>query len=210
MPESKSLELLDKSAFRKRLLEMREAISDREKLSRTISEYVINSSFWMSAKRICAYVSIGSEVPTSIILETALSDGKELFLPWVNSSSSLSFTRVSSLMDLERGVFGILEPKKSLRIEPEKTESGFLSQVFPFSENDLILVPGVGFDMHGNRIGYGKGHYDRFLVSLSASVLKVGLSFSEQIVPAIPAEPHDIPLDLIVTEDGIIQVVPAG
>jgi 5-formyltetrahydrofolate cyclo-ligase len=86
------------------------------------------------------------------------------------------------------GVFGILEPRK---------ES---ARIFNPEEIDLVIVPGVAFDEHRNRIGFGAGFYDRFLESVRPSCAKIGIAFEFQIYDEVPVEEHDIPLDLVITE----------
>lgn len=68
---------------------------------------------------------------------------------------------------------------------------------------DMVLVPLLGFDEQGQRLGYGKGHYDRFLACTRPECLRIGIAFELSRLPALPAEPHDIPLDAVVTEQGV-------
>jgi 5-formyltetrahydrofolate cyclo-ligase len=70
---------------------------------------------------------------------------------------------------------------------------------------DLVVVPGVAFDPQGNRLGWGAGYYDRLLAQVRADAPIVALAFECQIVPAIPPESHDVPVDVIVTEQRIIR-----
>ncbi len=95
--------------------------------------------------------------------------------------------RAESWEDLIEGKMGILEPQFAL----EKGKEPPL---------DVILVPGLAFDHEGNRLGYGKGHYDRLLKSLSG--LKIGLAFKEQILDELPHATHDVPMDIIITDGG--------
>jgi 5-formyltetrahydrofolate cyclo-ligase len=69
---------------------------------------------------------------------------------------------------------------------------------------DLVFVPGVAFDAHGGRLGRGRGHYDATLAALPAGAARVGLAFDLQIVPEVPQEPHDAPLDAVVTESRVL------
>jgi 5-formyltetrahydrofolate cyclo-ligase len=93
---------------------------------------------------------------------------------------------------LEVGAYNILEPRQDTIKE------------IPIESIDLILVPGVVFDIHGNRIGHGKGYYDR-LLNDTQNIPHVGLAFGFQIVDAVPVEGHDLPVDIIVTEERIIE-----
>lgn len=99
--------------------------------------------------------------------------------------------RVTSLDELAPGTLGILEPKRT--------------EAVPLPEIMTVLVPGLAFDIHGNRLGRGKGYYDRFLSSLPPSVLTVGLAFDEAVYDSIPHNAYDVPVNVIVTENRIIE-----
>lgn len=94
--------------------------------------------------------------------------------------------------DLEKGVLGLLEPKKECKrlLNPE--------------DIDLIVVPGIAFDILKNRIGYGAGYYDRFLKTTREDCLKVGVAFELQILDKINTQEHDVPLNAIITEKRVI------
>ena len=100
-------------------------------------------------------------------------------------------SKLSDFSHLEKNPIGILEPKKE-HIAP-----------FDISDVDIVVVPGIVFDMYGHRIGFGNGGYDLLLNDSKA--LKVGLAFSFQIFDRVPAEAHDVPVDIIVTEKEIIR-----
>jgi len=93
---------------------------------------------------------------------------------------------------LAPGAFGILEPTSGQSVEA--------------SELDLVLVPARAFDRkNGNRLGRGKGYYDRLLERLSPRAFKCGIAFDCQILPTLPISPHDVPVDAVVTESGILR-----
>jgi len=94
---------------------------------------------------------------------------------------------------LETGAFGIKEPRTALRDRPECQ--------FDPKQLDVILVPGRGFDVKRNRLGRGKGYYDRFFTKISPRCRLIGLAFDQQIIEFLPAEPHDRPMDLLITEN---------
>ena len=93
--------------------------------------------------------------------------------------------------DLKISSYGILEPKK------DKIKNISSDKI------DLIIVPGVAFDLKGNRMGHGKGYYDRFLNLVKST--SIGLAFEFQIIENIPVESHDKPIDMIITEKRIIK-----
>ncbi|VVC01656.1 Phosphoribosylglycinamide formyltransferase [uncultured archaeon] len=144
------------------------------------------------ASCILLYASKGGEVHTDGIIESALSLGKSVVLPATNKEEkTLALYRIKSTAELTRGAFGIMEPPR----RPEaKVEPG---------EIDLVVVPGVSFDRRGQRIGYGMGYYDSLLGQFRCR--KIGLAYDMQIVERIPEEPHDIAVDMIVTENGPIE-----
>lgn len=112
-------------------------------------------------------------------------------LPRIENSTELGLYRVSSPHDLKPGHFSIREPdpRRCSRVEPDSVA--------------LFLVPGLGFDPQtGQRLGRGKGFYDRLLAQGQPAARFIGVAFARQLGP-VPAEPHDIPMSALVTEDGI-------
>ena len=141
------------------------------------------------SKKIGLYSPVKNEVRTDSIFFKAVESGKEVYFPKV-ARGSLSFHRVGNLHELTPGKFGIPEPDGcAQRAGPE--------------ELDLLIVPGVAFDGGGRRLGYGKGCYDRFMVDIPASK-RIGILYKLQLQKSIPYEGHDVDLDLLVHELGII------
>ncbi|NLV99599.1 MAG: 5-formyltetrahydrofolate cyclo-ligase [Clostridiales bacterium] len=160
----------------------------------SISEYLLGLECIKAAKTIMAYVDMPKEVKTDIIINTLLNMGKDVAVPvCVPASYELIASKILSLDELKSGHYGILEPKKE-----------YLRPMAP-DTFDVILVPGSAFDVYGNRIGHGKGYYDRFLSKVPQETLKIGLAFDYQILPRLPVEHYDIPVNCIITERGIIQ-----
>lgn len=95
-----------------------------------------------------------------------------------------------------------IDDDTSWQVNKWKVEEPVMGLVAAPSEIDLVLVPMLAGDKNRNRLGYGKGYYDTFLAKTSA--MKAGLLFSDMLCDEIPTEPHDIPLDMIITEKGII------
>ena len=85
---------------------------------------------------------------------------------------------------MAKGAYGINEPQQGLVVLPD--------------EIDAIVVPGVAFTAKGMRMGRGKGFYDRYLAQSGFAALKIGVCYREQLVPDIPAEPHDVPMDVVI------------
>ncbi|MEM1147845.1 MAG: 5-formyltetrahydrofolate cyclo-ligase [Pseudomonadota bacterium] len=141
---------------------------------------------------VAAYLPIGSEIdPRPLMTKLAAADAK-LALPSVQDDGSMVYRAYRRGDMLEQRQFGLLEPNPEV---PEVSPT-------------LVLTPLLGFDRSGNRIGYGKGHYDRALAKLRerGRVFVCGLAFWGQEVDAVPVEPHDIPLDWVMTERGSIPI----
>jgi len=181
---------IQKAALRKHLLEKRDATSAelREISSEKIHQNLKKISAYTNSQNIACYFPIGSEINTYDIMLDILGQNKNLLLPRI-VNDNLQFYIVSNLEKLEKGIFDIMEPKDSCK----KAEN-----------IDCILVPTIGISKSGDRLGYGRGYYDKFLSSTGA--VKISLTYSKQIVKSIPSESHDIKIDLIITEDEIIKV----
>jgi 5-formyltetrahydrofolate cyclo-ligase len=175
--------------IRRRLLRM-----EIEEKSRRIKEKLFGTHEFKGAEVILFYVSHDNEVSTEGMIKDSLKFWKKVAVPVTikEEGKILLFELRDYERELERGAFGILEPKASLRreISPEEIE--------------LAIIPGVVFDLRGYRVGYGGGYYDRFLPNVKRSFL-IGLAFEEQIVEVIPDEAHDIRVDKVITEERIIE-----
>ena len=144
-----------------------------------------------SARCVLLYASKGGEVHTDGIINSALSLGKKVALPvTMKESHALELYEIKGTEELSEGAFGIMEPARNpeRRVQPE--------------EVDLAVVPGVTFDRRGHRLGYGMGYYDLLLKGVSGH--KVGLAYDMQIVEHVPDEPHDVAVDMVVTQSEAI------
>jgi 5-formyltetrahydrofolate cyclo-ligase len=168
------------------MLERRNRMNSQEiaKRSKSIQEFVINNNKFQSAKVVGAYFAFGSEVATELIIERAKMLGKKIALPRVEEDK-ITFYELSSTKSLIRGRFGIMEPPPY----------GHMDEI------DLLVVPGIAFDKKGNRLGYGKGFYDRLLSG--KRTFSIGLAYSFQLLENLPHHRHDKRLDAIASEDGI-------
>ena len=184
----------EKASLRKVLLEKRDGTSyDFIKLaSQKIHNRLKQIEVFRRANKIACYYPIGSEVLTQDIMQELLGDGKEVFLPKV-VGDNLSFRKIGGLKDLEKGEFGIMEPKENC------SEA---------NEIDIVLVPTVGITKSGVRLGYGHGYYDRFLLESNAKT--ISLTYSKQIVKSIPFFEKDVKIDWIVTEEKSIETSKFG
>lgn len=169
--------------------------SELDYLSSEIAARLLGLPEVKKSHTISTYLHTGSEVRTMKIVEWALSNGKRIIVPITDRSNRrLTFSELKSPeKELEKGTFGILEPKPEFR------------RPAPLEEAEIVLVPGVAWDVQGYRIGYGAGFYDRSINSLNKNVMKIGLSYEFQIVERIPRTRYDRRVDKLVTERRIID-----
>ena len=184
-----------KAHLRKTVLGRRDALDAgaRAALSRTILREISGLDVYRRAGVVLAYAGIGSELRTDAFLRHTLNEGKTVLLPRVNRQRKLlDVYEVRDLAhDLEAGTWGISEPRPD-RCTPADPRT-----------IDFVLVPGVAFDAHGGRLGYGAGFYDRLLSgSVSPHAWLVAGAFEAQMVEAVPLNEHDVPVDVVVTEKG--------
>jgi 5-formyltetrahydrofolate cyclo-ligase len=159
--------------------------------ARIIRDFQTLEAF-QSAGTIALYMAIGGEVNLDPLFPECWKSGKRTCIPVFNTEAKLyEMAEITHETDYKTGHYGIREP-----ISPTP---------FPMHEIDLVAVPGVAFDRKGRRLGRGGGYYDRLLAGFSG--LSVALAFDFQILPAIPTEPHDRPVDALVTETKIVNVL---
>ncbi len=156
---------------------------DRARKSKAIKNKLFKTAVFKKAKRIMFYLSFGGEVDTREMIKEALALGKEVILP-VCRNSMLKACLFDSSMGLRKGVYGILEPKLKNYVDPKKI--------------NLVACPGIAFDKKGNRLGRGKGYYDRFLKKLSPKAASLGLAFSFQVLPSVPTSSTDVKVDKVI------------
>jgi 5-formyltetrahydrofolate cyclo-ligase len=166
----------------------RESAQIRERLARTAA--------WQSARNILLYAALPREVDLWPLLQVTLGGGRAVALPrFVSETGDYEAAEVRGLTgDLVTGAFGVREPAPHC-------------PVIPLNQLDLVVVPGLAFDVAGLRLGRGKGFYDRLLALVRGA--KCGVAFEFQVLPAIPAEPHDMELNCLVTPTRTLEF-PAG
>ena len=182
-----------KAALRRAILLRRDALPEGERvlLSARIVATILDLPAYENAGVVLAYASFGTELQTDELLRRVLDDGKGLLLPRVERGDLCLYEVRDLAGDLELGTWGIREPKPD-RCPPADPDSvGF------------ALIPGVAFDKRARRLGYGGGFYDRLLAGgLPEGTPLVSGAFGVQIVDEVPTDPHDAPVDLVVTERG--------
>ena len=182
-----------KEKLRKRLLEIRQNLDDRKYLeaSRQIRDRLNSHSMFQQARTVHCYVSMKEkgEVDTRPLIRKILQDDKRLVVPVTDfESTKLIHHELNSVEELRTNKWGVPEPRVEQPVDP--------------SQLDLVIVPMVGGDEQRNRIGYGKGFYDRFLSKTDCPT--IGLCFEDCIVEEIPVESFDVSLTAIITEKRVI------
>ncbi len=180
---------MTKTYIRNLIKGKKKALSETEK--REASMRVFNKleecDIFKESKKILIYHSLPDELSTSDFIDK-WHERKQLFLPRVNGDNLdiLPFEKGK----LQSGAFNIEEPTGN--------------DIADISNIDLIIVPAVAYDRKGNRVGRGKGYYDRLLNSCR-NTTKIGVGYDFQLVDEIEAETHDIPVDIVITESNFIK-----
>lgn len=177
----------DKAALRKRFLEGRRSLTyeERGKINEGIFRRLTAHPAYQQAQVVFLYCSTAEEIGTEQLLSDALRAGKTVCVPLCVSRGVMESRVIRQTSQLMPGRFGILEPPSNAPVvQPEAI--------------DFCVVPCLAADMAGHRLGYGGGYYDRFLTRTAATA--AALCAERCLVPALPAEPHDRPCHMIVTE----------
>lgn len=174
-----------KRQLRKEVLKRRDSLKEAERKMAAIklADRIIGHQWFYRSDRLLIFASYGSEIDTSEIISEALRTGKRVYLPKVEGEE-MQFYKIDSPEELEEGYRGIPEPAGS-------------SEQYRYCEEEadrtLMIMPGVAFDPYRNRIGYGKGFYDRFLADKEALKIRtIAVGFQCQMVEEIPQDLNDI------------------
>ncbi len=182
--------MASKEEVRRKYLRIRRSLDPRtrEESSRKIVEFIRSLPEFKEARNVLLYCPVKGEPDLTPLFREVLSRGSRLALPKV-ANGDLEIIFVDDPLCLEECTYGIPEPSIGEKADPE--------------EIDFVAVPGIAFDRSGYRLGFGKGYYDRLLKRVSAP--KVGVAYSFQVLDSVPKEEWDEPVDLIVTEEGVIR-----
>jgi len=177
---------MPKRSIRQRLLLERRNCSVESCLqwSRQIQRRFLDDDLYRQAACLGLYSPVQNEVQTGLVAQQARRDGKRVVYPRV-CGEQLEFCPVTDEAELVCGAFGICEPQ---------------SAPLPLAEVDLLVVPGVAFDLGGHRLGFGKGYYDRTLADAPARLARVGFAYEFQVITQLPIAEHDCRLTTLVTE----------
>ena len=189
-----------KQALRQRIIAARENLGAAERLhlSHAILQAVSGLAAYRQASTVLAYLNFGAELDTGHWVAQALRDGKRVLLPRVNQASKhLELYQVHDLQhDVAPGAWGIREPLAERCIKEEA-----------LGTIDFILLPGVAFTRHGERLGYGGGFYDKLLARMPHRPTLVAAAFELQVVADIPLEDTDHKVEWLVTENETLRCI---
>ena len=177
--------MIEKEVLRKKYIELRKNVINKKEKSNQIFLNLIGLDIFKSSNIIGIYCSMIDEVDTFKIIEYCLLNNKEVLVPKLNNDSTMNFYKISGLNALSiKNKFGISEP-----ISDKKQDN-----------MELMIVPGVCFDECLNRVGFGKGYYDKYL--LNKNVYKIGICFDWQILDSdfININEYDVPMDIVLTD----------
>jgi len=162
--------------------------------SRLAAERLFNEPEYQKAEIMMVYLSHKHEADTTPIVLQAWRDHKRVLAPQIGWESRQMVPVEINNLDEDVAVnnpLGIREPVRGA--------------VIPIELIDLVIVPGLGFDAHGNRLGRGRGFYDRFLGRPQFRGVRCGFALQEQVIDEIPASPHDVMVHLLVTDEMVLR-----
>ncbi len=186
----------EKEVLRRRYLDLRDELTPQtvERKSLEIVQTVMGLQEYTGAQVLASYIAKDNEVQTQFLIKKALGAGKKVLVPVTQRKSrELLFSEIPSLYAVSTGAFGILEPKPADR------------KLRHITTADIIIVPGIVWDANGHRLGWGRGYFDGALSKVRKDALSIGLAFDLQLVEKVPREQFDLPVNMIVTESGVIR-----
>lgn len=185
--------MTDKDTLRRiaRAARLEAPASDRKKAALKLAENFLNNIQLPQDAIVAGYYPVRAEMDVLPVLEGLSTRGYSCALPVIETRNTpLKFRRWDATVPLKEGPFSIPEP-----------DADFTEAVTP----QVLLVPMLGFDANGNRLGYGAGHYDRTLEIANPKPLLIGVAYAFQQFEAVPSEAHDYKMDIIVTDNGIYR-----
>jgi 5-formyltetrahydrofolate cyclo-ligase len=180
-----------KAALRAATLAARRALrtGERAEASLTVVGRLVALPELRRAEVVLLYAALAEETDVGAAVAPLRARGVRTLFPRVRGDR-LDLVAASDLRTLQLGYRGIHEPVGPA-IDPDSV--------------DAVVTPGVAFDPHGGRLGQGGGHYDRLLASLPDDTVRIGVCFACQVVPRVPRDHHDLPVDLVVTDRAVYR-----
>ncbi len=181
---------MNKDELREEMRRLRRAMTAKEvnEKSGKIQHLLFGFDKYINAKTVMVYISAFKEPSTIEIIRDALNRGKRVIAPISDTETeTITLSYLDDINDLKKSAYGIFEPSV---IKPADAAA-----------IDFILVPGLAFDKRGNRMGFGKGYYDKLLCHTAAE--KTALCYGFQLLDEIPSDEHDVPMNTIITEENL-------
>lgn len=191
---------MNKHYLRKHIIKKRSMMTPDEVnyKSLNIIDRIMELNCYKNSKIVMCYMDIKNEVSLQEFIKKSLESKKRICIPRIEGDShgrgKIEPYEIKDMEnDVEKGAYGIPEPEKfkCKKVKPDSI--------------DIVIVPGIVFDMNGHRIGYGAGYYDIFLKSVNINCMKIAASYEMQLVEKIKNAWHDVPVDIIVTEKRVIK-----
>ncbi|HIZ76888.1 MAG TPA: 5-formyltetrahydrofolate cyclo-ligase [Firmicutes bacterium] len=186
---------MTKHEIRREIFQQRDSMTPEEvrEKSEKVCLYLEEYTNDERCKTVMVYLPTGNETDIWPLIKKLLTQGKRIAAPLCVSPGVMVPCLIDDLeKDIAPGFYGIMAPIQRREI--------------PLDEIDLIIIPGVGFDREGNRLGYGGGYYDRFLPRLRKNCDKIAICYEFQMRDDLVPEPHDFPIAIIITENGILKI----
>jgi 5-formyltetrahydrofolate cyclo-ligase len=174
------------------------------------AEFMAAFPAWRNAKTVLLFLDAPGEIDTAPLLNLAFKQGKKVFLPKCEGEIARFWHIKSAEGPWQTGAFDIREPLIEGPVLPEEFPSEKGDSVKPGESPALMVVPGMAFDRQGNRMGHGKGYYDRFFAKLDEQkvpYVRVALCLEQQVIAEVPTEPWDKPMDAICTGSGLFVIL---
>lgn len=198
-PEELEAVMERKNKMRRQAYDARNAQENKDEVSKIICDTFIAQPEYAKAETIMWYIDCRSETRTRQHLPQALESGKRIVVPYCTvdeeGANKLGLWHLESMEEMVVGMWNILEPPKERWGEPGKE--------VPAEELDLVMVPGVGFDRNGGRMGNGQGYYDRLLERVRPDAPLIAPCYESQLFDEILVAPHDVYMDKVITEKAV-------
>lgn len=206
-PEELEAVMERKNKMRRQAYDRRNAQENKDEISARACQKFMALPEYQHAKTAMWYIDCRSETRTKPeLLEEVAKGEKKVIVPYCtedeNGENKLGLWWMESLEEMVVGKWNILEPPRELWGNPEK-------EVEP-EDLDIIMVPGVGFDRKGGRMGNGQGYYDRLLEKARPDCPLVALCYESQLFDEVLVAPHDVYMDMVITEDAVYEGIGRG
>jgi 5-formyltetrahydrofolate cyclo-ligase len=189
--------MIKKKIVRDGILLLRKKMTKEEvqQKSQAILEQLIQLKEYKDSSCVSIYLSFANEVDTFMIINKMKSHGKKIVIPYTDASrvELIPVYLEDPSKDLTMSAFGYPEPIFERAVKAQ------------IEDIDLVIVPGVAFDVTKNRIGFGKGYYDKYLSKMRPEVKKIAVAYDYQVLESIPSEDHDVKMDYVMTESRIVS-----